>query len=558
MVEKKAYEYRDKPGVFDQIIGTIGLGLILILMVSLSFFLIARVSLSSKWTSQNWLIFWEVIGTVLVSRMVLIDDLKRAVGGYAFVLGMLIWIPFAGFALLAGDIQFGLGFTFLLIFVGWFTFKITWDVTDLDERDQDGDGLLSTAGLKKDLNPGNKKFSDSWGDKREESSEYNFEAEEVLSKIKEEAPMKPKGGKGRGVWVLYFLFGSIPIFGLAGATNDETDQNLKWYFFCCLAIYLFSCIALLMTTSFLTIRTDLRRRNLHMPLFTAGFWLFSGLLVLVSCFLFASILPRPHGVIDPVAILFSKKSGDSDISSSQGKNDGISSGEKSFDESNQNSKSNNPNDNRVDSKSKFDKARQKTDEGKGAQSSSNQQSPSFDIPGLDKFMEALAIFIKVFFGVCTLLFVIYMVVYKMSFTFDWAIDLMDWFRGIIEWINVKNKVENKAPEVSLVGEIIPFEEFSDPFDDKDWQGMSLKHLAGYTWKALLSWCKSQNVVVPKGCSPSDLEKIIANEFPAVEPAYFAFEKVLLLVQYSPNHEHSKGIQTIRRMWECMKGQSGDA
>lgn len=90
------------------------------------------------------------------------------------------------------------------------------DVTDLDERDQDGDGLLSTAGLKKDLNPGNKKFSDSWGDKREESSEYNFEAEEVLSKIKEEAPMKPKGGKGRGVWVLYFLFGSIPIFGLAG------------------------------------------------------------------------------------------------------------------------------------------------------------------------------------------------------------------------------------------------------------------------------------------------------------------------------------------------------
>jgi cytochrome b561 len=43
--------------------------------------------------------------------------------------------------------------------------------------------------------------------------------------------MKPTGGKGRGVWILYFLFGSIPIFGLAGATNDETDQNLKWYFF---------------------------------------------------------------------------------------------------------------------------------------------------------------------------------------------------------------------------------------------------------------------------------------------------------------------------------------
>ena len=40
------------------------------------------------------LLFWEVLATVLVSRMFLIDDLKKVVGGYSFVLGMVIWVPF--------------------------------------------------------------------------------------------------------------------------------------------------------------------------------------------------------------------------------------------------------------------------------------------------------------------------------------------------------------------------------------------------------------------------------------------------------------------------------
>ena len=159
MAEKKAYAYRDKPEVLDQLLGTIGLVLIVFLMVSLTFFILARFSLSSKWTSSHWLLFWEVLATVLVSRMFLIDDLKRVVGGYSFVLGMVIWVPFA----LIGDVEILGIVTGLMIFVGWFTYKITWDLTDLGEREEDEDGLLASVGLKKELNPGNKKASDSWG-----------------------------------------------------------------------------------------------------------------------------------------------------------------------------------------------------------------------------------------------------------------------------------------------------------------------------------------------------------------------------------------------------------
>lgn len=590
MAEKKAYAYRDKPEVLDHLFGTIGLALICTLMVSLTFFILARISLSSQWTSINWLLFWEVIGTVLVSRMFLIDDLKKVVGRYSFVLGMLIWVPFA---FMGGEI---LGIvTVLMIFIGWFTYKITWDVTDLGEREEDEDGLLASMGLKKELNPGNKKTSESWGDTREESTEFNYEAEEVLAKLADEKPKEVKGGKGRGIWVLYFLFGSIPVFGFGGATQNSTDPNLGKYFLLCLCIYLASCIALLMTTSFLTIRADLRRRNLSMPLFTAGFWLFSGLFLLVSCFIFASILPRPQGFLDPIALMFSKnRDGDagnyakSSEKAGEGEgNPGEKEGEKGSPKDG-NQKSNQFSEDKEnkggskesgkggggfgekgspkDKNQKLSKAVNK-DGGESRKSEGNQESnhssnqqlsssqaPSFNIPGLDKIMAALQVILKVVFALGTFLFVLYVVVYKLSFNFGWADNFLDWLRNLFALVDSsKTKIKNdEIAASSIVAESIPFGEFDNPFDHKDWQKSSLRELTGYTWKALLAWCKAQNISIPNGCTPSELEDIISNELPRIEPAYFAFKKVLLNAQYSNNND-PKGIATTQNLWRQMDG-----
>ncbi|MCY2942383.1 MAG: hypothetical protein NTV50_12025 [Planctomycetota bacterium] len=601
MAEKKAYAYRDKLEVLDQLVGTIGLVLIVFLMVSLTFFLLARFSLSSEWTSSHWILFWEVLATVLVSRMFLIDDLKEVVGGYSFVLGMVIWVPFS---LMGGEI---LGIvTVLMIFVGWFTYKITWDVTDLGEREEDEDGLLASVGLKKELNPGNKKVSESWGDTREESTEFNYEAEEVLAELATKKPKKVKGGKGRGVWVLYFLFGSIPVFGLGGSTQNSTDPNLGKYFLVCLCIYLASCISLLMSTSFLTIRSDLRRRNLSMPLFTAGFWLFSGLFLLISCFVFASLLPRPQGFLDPIALVLSKgQDKDQDASNyaksseKSGKGDG-NPGEKEGDKGSPkdgNQKAGKPTedkDNKGASKesgkgesdsgekgggsskegaqksgqSKNNKGKSDTRKSDGNQksnSTSNQEPPasppsSFNIPGLDKMMAALEVILKVVFAVGTFLFVLYVVVYKLSFSFGWADNLLDWFRNLFDWLDrsKKKKKQEDIAEASVADETLPFENFDNPFDRKDWQKSSLRELTGYTWKALLAWCKSQNISIPRGCTPSELEEIISNEMPRIEPAYYAFQQVLLNVQYSNNNDDPKGVATTQNLWHHMNGESNAA
>lgn len=593
MAEKKAYAYRDKPEILDRLFGTVGLALIVFLMVSLTFFILARFSLSSQWTSLHWLLFWEVLATVLVSRMFLIDDLKKVVGGYSFVLGMLIWVPFA----LMGGVILGI-VTVLMIFVGWFTYKITWDVTDLGEREEDEDGLLASVGLKKELNPGNKNVSESWGDTREESTEFNYEAEEVLAELKDQKPKKAKGGKGRGIWVLYFLFGSIPVFGFGGSTQNSDDPNLGKYFLLCLCIYLASCISLLMTTSFLTIRSDLRRRNLSMPMFTAGFWLFSGLFLLIFCFVFASLLPRPQGFLDPIAFVLSKgQDKDQDASNyakssdKSGKGEG-NPGEKEGDKGSLkdgNQKSNqSPQDKENKGKSKESgkgesdsggkgggkssskEGTPKSDQGKNSESKSdaNQKSnstpnqeppssppPSFNIPGLDKMMAALEVILKVVFAVGTFLFVLYVVVYKLSYSFGWADDLLDWFRNLFDWMDrsKKKKKQEDVANATIADETLPFEEFENPFDRKDWQKSSLRELTGYTWKALLAWCKAQNISIPNGCTPSDLEDIISNQLPRIEPAYFAFKQVLLNVQYSNNSNDPKGVATTQNLWRHMDG-----
>ena len=604
MAEKKAYAYRDKPEVLDQLVSTIGLVLIVFLMVSLSFFILARFSLSSKWTVAHWLLFWEVLATVLISRMFLIDDLKKVAGRYSFVFGMVIWVPFA----LLGEVEILGIVTALMIFVGWFTYKITWDVTDLGEREEDEDGLLASVGLKKELNPGNKKVSESWGDTREESTEFNYEAEEVLAELAKEKPKKVKGGKGRGVWVLYFLFGSIPVFGLGGSTQNSTDPNLGKYFLVCLCIYLASCISLLMSTSFLTIRSDLRRRNLSMPLFTAGAWLFSGLFLLISCFVFASLLPRPQGFLDPIALVLSKgqdKDQDKDQDASNyaksseksGKAEGKP-GEKEGDKGSPkdgNQKAGKPAEDKENKgaskesgkgggdsgeKGSSKEGSQKSDQAKNNESKSdsrkndgNQKSsatpnqeappsppPSFNIPGLDKMMAALEVILKVVFAVGTFLFVLYVVVYKLSYSFGWADDLLDWFRNLFDWMDrsKKKKKQEDVADASIADETLPFEEFDNPFDRKDWQKASLRELTGYTWKALLAWCKSQNINIPRGCTPSELEEIISNEMPRIEPAYYAFQQVLLNVQYSNNNDDPKGVATTQKLWRHMNGESDSA
>ncbi|MEY4394639.1 MAG: hypothetical protein RL595_1888 [Planctomycetota bacterium] len=577
MVEKGVYKHRDRPEALDFLVGAIGLCFIVCMMVSFSFFLLARASLSSNWTSAHWLVFWEILGTVLVCRMFLTEGLQRVAGRYAFVFGMVSWIPFAGFAVMNGEMKVASLATIFMAVVGLLTYKITWDVTDLGERLTDEDGYLASVGIKRELNPGAQSVSDSWGDTREITGDYNFEAEEVLSDLanqKKAKPKKPTGSKGRGVWVLYFLLASVPVFGLAGGTSGSSDPKLPGYYALCLGVYLGSCAGLLMTTCFLTVRKDLRRRHLGMPLFTSMFWMISGGLVLALCFMVAFVLPRPQGITDPVSWVASRKheknasdyaqnsrdagKGQGPAGEKKGENGSIKQGSGKEGES-QKSKGEKGKGSGTEQKHSASKNKTSSDDSKSDSSKSVTEvepnyAPSIDIPGLQKIMGFVELLIKVVVGIGTFLFVIYVFIFKMSFHLEWAYDLLAWLRELFNLDKKERKAKEKMVSQELVEEpeSAGFYDYSNPFQQEGWQKISLKQLTGYTWKALLAWCQQRKLSVPEGCTPGELQTIISDGEPRLEPAYYAFSQVLLQVQYGSKTEIPKGVDAVQKIWHMME------
>ena len=577
MVEKGVYKHRDVPEALDYLVGTIGLCFIVCMMVAFSFFVLARASLSSEWTSHHWLVFWEIFGTVLVCKMFLTDALYRVAGRYAFMFGMVTWIPFAGVAVINGEMKLASLATIFMAVVGWLTYKITWDVTDLGERLTDEDGYLASIGIKRELNPGSQSVSDSWGDTREIAGDYNFEAEEVLSDLanqKNSKPKKPTGSKGRGVWVLYFLLASVPIFGLAGGTSGSSDPKLPGYYALCLIAYLGSCVGLLMATCFLTVRKDLRRRHLGMPLFTSMFWMISGGLVLGLCFLVAFLLPRPQGITDPVSWVASRNyqnkaseyaqnskdagKGQGTAGDKKGENGSVKQGSGKESESQkfkgEKGKGSSAEGKNASQKNKTASGNSKTDQSKSVTEVEPNTSPPVNIPGFEKIMRFVELFIKIVVGIGTFLFVVYVFIFKMSFHLDWAYDLLAWLRELFNLDKKERKAKEKvdAQQLDQEPESASFFDYSNPFQQEGWQKISLKQLTGYTWKALLAWCHQRNLSVPEGCTPGELQTIISDEEPKLEPAYYAFSQVLLQVQYGSKSEIPKGVDAVQKIWHLME------
>jgi hypothetical protein len=58
--------------------------------------------------------------------------------------------------------------------------------------------------------------------------------------------------------------------------------------------------------------------------------------------------------------------------------------------------------------------------------------------------------------------------------------------------------------------------------------------------------------VPEGCTPGELQTIISDGEPRLEPAYYAFSQVLLQVQYGSKTEIPKGVDAVQKIWNMME------
>ena len=255
---------RQSKTLADQLVMSVSPLLIMLLVGSLSFFLIEVFFRGEAINSVRWVMFWFVMAVVLVSRIGIEQGEGQAMI-YGGILALATWLY-----LVRVHPAFILGMV-LLGTVWWCANKLTWDCTLIDEdEDASGGGLLENA-----------------GDRKNVAASVKMVARKGERRKKKVVPHSP------GLWVVYFSLAALPIFGIGQMLVAREDATARRAGFIYLFVYVTAALGLLLTTSFLGLRRYLRQRYLEMPNRIAFGWVRFGVGVAVLVLVGALLLPRP-------------------------------------------------------------------------------------------------------------------------------------------------------------------------------------------------------------------------------------------------------------------------
>jgi hypothetical protein len=278
---------RNRPSgtLLDYLVTAIEPALIIVMVGSLMFFLLDLFYEGQYLERLRWILFWFVLGIVLITRISMQIGTSLATG-YGVALGgavAMVATVLAGFqpALLA-----------IMGIVWWATHKLTYDCTLLDEDQDAGVGLLKGSGLDpSDLAAGN----------ATPTSVDPAAMDASLLPVRDQGGWRSGGSDSAearrphppGTWLVYFTLASLPVFGLGQwfvpAVEAERRAGLFWYFLA----YISSGMGLLLATSFLNLRRYLRQRRVVMPAAMTATWLSTGAGMIVGLTVLAAALPLP-------------------------------------------------------------------------------------------------------------------------------------------------------------------------------------------------------------------------------------------------------------------------
>ena len=195
--------------------------------------------------------------------------------GYAIALGLAAFVVMAGFI---NNIVFVAG---LLVLIGYLSDRIVHDCTLIDESvDASGQGLIDAGHefVQQQMEAGN------------QIQDEQASADEPPAKINKRKAHQP------GRTVMYLALAALPMFGIGQflMRGDPATwaSSLKY-----LALYLFSSLSLLVTTSFLGLRRYLRQRKVDMPTDVSVAWLAGGLVIIAAILGIAYLSPLPGRVL---------------------------------------------------------------------------------------------------------------------------------------------------------------------------------------------------------------------------------------------------------------------
>ncbi|MCA9038793.1 MAG: hypothetical protein KDA65_00460 [Planctomycetaceae bacterium] len=186
----------------------------------------------------------------------------------------------------------------LAALIWWCAKKMTWDCTLInDEEDASGEGLLQHTGFEKRLEP----------------VEHRVPFWKRLFRKKSDEEHRPHAP---GVWILYFSFAAIPVFGFGQFLievdgPDGVGAEKRLLSFNLLLIYMAGALGLLLLTSLLGLRRYLKQRGLQIPMRIVTTWIGTGTVLILLLLLGSYFLPRPSLLADfgPMAGLSDVKFG---------------------------------------------------------------------------------------------------------------------------------------------------------------------------------------------------------------------------------------------------------
>ena len=227
--------------------------LVFLMLSSLANFLMLVIYRGGQPTKVSWTILCFTLGTVAVARLSIQRDRTYSLG-YAVILGGVAFLAMMRF------VSSGIASGLLLALVAYLSDWVIRDCTLIDENADSSDQGLMESG----------QFASLW-----------------------KGVAKGKGDNGQpGRSVLYLAMAALPLYGIGQLfirSGDSTWKRAQWLLVC----YLFSAIALLVTTSFLGLRRYLRQRGADMPKQVSLAWLIGGMVLTALILMIATLAPIP-------------------------------------------------------------------------------------------------------------------------------------------------------------------------------------------------------------------------------------------------------------------------
>ncbi|QDU98725.1 DUF4129 domain-containing protein [Lignipirellula cremea] len=273
---------RFPPTAVDYLIMAINPTLIIAMILGLLFFLAQCLYHGPYPGRLNLILFCFTVGAVLITRIA-IEQGRSHAAGFAVCLGGATLLAMSRFVEYSGPLA-GLGLLLNVFFLGlawWMADRITLDCTLIDEtQDASGAGLLQGGLLswQRPTEPGNTEL-DGVATSAEEPTDPR------------ERPASPRQGHRPGRWILYFALAALPLFGLGQMLLPAGSSNTGAWF--CLALYMASALALLVSTSLLGLRRYLRQRNVEMPPNVTAGWMGGGGILILALLAVCFLAPLP-------------------------------------------------------------------------------------------------------------------------------------------------------------------------------------------------------------------------------------------------------------------------